>query len=188
MKQELIKGCRKNNRKSQESLYHLYAPKVIGVCRRYAIAREDADDIFQEAFINIYSSLKKTNDEIQSLDAWIRRVTVNTAINYYHKHKKYTDNLSIEYVYEESHNQDYENILSKLSMQELLKLISDLPIGCKLVFNLYTIEGYSHKEIAEKLNVSEGTSKSQLSRAKNLMKLRINHFNKVSYESIARRG
>ncbi|MBL3658727.1 RNA polymerase sigma factor [Fulvivirga sediminis] len=185
MKEDLIKGCRKNSRKAQEALYREYAPKVIGICRRYATERDDADDIFQEAFINIYSSLKKSKEEIQSLEAWIRRISVNTAINYYHKNKKYADNLSIDYAKGQDYNQEYEKILSKLSMQELLELISDLPLGCKLVFNLYTIEGYSHKEIAEKLNISEGTSKSQLSRAKNIMKTKINHSNKVRYESIA---
>ncbi len=174
MNEDLLKGCRNNKRKAQEQLYHLYAPKVMGVCRRYASNKEDANDIFQEAFINIFMSLKKDKAmQINYLDAWIRKVSANTAVSYYHKNKKYSDHVSMENMIHHSDGQDFGQILSELGKKDLLNLIDQLPLGCKLVFNMYAIEGYSHKEIADSMNISVGTSKSQLSRAKSIIQSKV---------------
>lgn len=174
MTQDLIKRCTKQNRRAQRELYNAYAPKVMGICRRYANDPEDAHDIFQEAFINVFNSFKKTKStEIKSLEAWIRRITANTAINYYYKIKKHIDHVSTEGIPPTNSGEEYEHILSMLGVQELLALIEKLPVGCKMVFNLYAIEGYSHKEIAEMMGISEGTSKSQLSRAKDIIKSKL---------------
>lgn len=185
MEDDLIKGCRKKQRKAQEALYRQYATKVMGVCRRYANTPEDANDIFQESFINIYHSLQKESARpIESLEAWIRRISANTAVSYYHKNKKHMNQLSTESVLHTSDGEAYGHILNKLRGQELLQLIDELPTGCKLVFNLYAIEGYGHKEIAEMMNISEGTSKSQFSRAKDLMKSKLKKLDHVKYRSV----
>ena len=185
MKENILTGCKKNNKKAQEELYRLYAPKVMGVCRRYAGSLEDARDIFQEAFINIYNSLKKDRAiEIESLDAWVRRISANTAVTYYHKHKKYRDQVSTDAVLQQGDGDNYGHILSRLRSKELLQLIDELPVGCRLVFNLYVIEGYGHKEIAGIMGVSEGTSKSQLSRARDIMKSKLKMLDHVKYRNV----
>jgi RNA polymerase sigma factor (sigma-70 family) len=182
MEAHWIAGCRQGHRGAQEQLYQHYAPRVMGVCRRYATTGEDAKDIFQEAFINIYKSLQK-EQTFESLDAWIRKVTANTAISYYHRHKKYQKQISTDTIVQYDDN-NYDHILSELRKEELLQLIDVLPVGCKHIFNLYVIEGYTHKEIAVLMNISEGTSKSQLSRAKDLMKSKLNGSDHVAYKRV----
>lgn len=180
MEKTWIAGCIQGKRDAQEQLYHHYSPKVMGVCRRYADTAEDAKDIFQEAFINIYKSLKKA-DQIESLDAWVRKVAVNTAISYYYKQRKHQNHLSVETIL---HHDDanYDNLLGQLDKEDLLKLISMLPSGCKHVFNLYVVEGYNHQEIAEMMDITEGTSKSQLFRAKDIMKSKLKALGHVEYQ------
>ena len=167
---ELIKGCKKNRKEAQKALYGLYAPKLMGLCRRYSKNREEAEDIFQEGFVKAFGSIGKLQSS-SMLETWLKRIFVNTAINYYHKQKRHyhhfdSDELEIE-------NNDYEDIVGKMTQQELLVFINDLPDGYRMVFNLYVLEGYNHREIAEMLDISEGTSKSQLSKAKKMLKERL---------------
>jgi RNA polymerase sigma factor (sigma-70 family) len=160
---ELIERCLKNDSRAQEFLYKRFSRRMYGVCLRFARNTMEADDILQEGFIKVFSFLKDFRHD-GSLEGWVRRTIVNTAINYYNSKQKEWSETSIDMA--ESHLSVSEDILEKISTADLLNLIHELPEGYRLVFNLYIIEGYNHKEIAEMLNISENTSKSQLSRAR----------------------
>ena len=160
---ELVDQCLKGSSKAQESLYRQFAPRMYGVCMRYARNTLEADDILQEGFIKVFQFLKDYRQQ-GSLEGWIRKIVVNTAINYYRSKVHEWDEVSIEKVAATS---DMDaSVIDRISRDELLCLIQGLPEGYRLVFNLYVIEGYSHQEIGQLLNISENTSKSQLSRAR----------------------
>ncbi|MCD4746062.1 MAG: sigma-70 family RNA polymerase sigma factor [Bacteroidales bacterium] len=144
-------------------LYKRYAPKMYGVCLRFAKNKMEADDILQDGFIKILTNIKSYRNE-GSLEGWVRKTIVNTAINFYKKNARYLKDISIEQT--EIINYDNEGIIDNLSVKELLNLVQQLPEGYRLIFNLYVIEGYTHKEISKMLKISENTSKSQLSRAR----------------------
>lgn len=180
--EKLIKGCCKGKRNYQKQLYDLYKQKLFVVCLRYTRTRLDAEDILQEAFIKIYANLKNFRQECP-LEAWMKRIVINTALNHnrgklYQFPAKDIDDM-IDYL------PDEEFTLSNFSLKELLHMIQSLPDGCKEVFNLY-IDGFKHKEIAEKLNISEGTSKSQYARAKLLLQNMIKKNESESYEHVQR--
>ncbi|MEW6470097.1 MAG: RNA polymerase sigma factor [Bacteroidota bacterium] len=161
--EELVKGCVENNPLAQKLLYERFSRKMMGVCLRYADSRDEAEDILQNAFIKIFENIE-TFKGSGSLEGWIRRIMVNTALNNYRQNKasrQKVDLDSVEYMLPGDHQ-----VSNSLDAKELLKLIQTLPAGFRTVFNLFAIEGYSHKEIAEQLNISEGTSKSQYSRAR----------------------
>lgn len=167
IEQELVKGCIKGNRKSQEEFYKIFAPKMYTICLSYANRKDDAMDILQDGFIKAFRNIKKFNSD-GSLEGWLRRIIVNTAIDYYRKHKKeipFLDSAEIQIS-----DQGKENVFSSLGLEDILGYLSRLPDGARLIFNLYAIEGYNHREIAKKLNVTEGTSKSQFNRARTLLK------------------
>ena len=168
---ELIKGCIKGDRASQKKLYCQYAPKMLGVCRRYFENVHEAEDALQEGFIKVFEHLKKYRNE-GSFEGWIRRIMVNTSINSYKSNLKNYYHSELDEV--ESDLFYDANITGTFSVEILLKLIDEMPKGYKMVFNLYEIEGYSHKEIADKLNFSENTSKSQLVKAKRYLRKKIN--------------
>lgn len=159
---ELLAGCRAGNRKSQELLYGTYARKMLAVCARYAKDNFEAEDILQVAFIKIFDKIKDFKEE-GSLEGWIRRIMVNTAIEFYRRNARLNLVLEMDEAQEQSVS---ENQFSKMNMQDLLRIIQTLSPGYRLVFNMYAIEGFSHKEIAKELGISEGTSKSQLARAR----------------------
>ena len=141
---------------------------MLAVCMRYSNSKDAAEDILQEGFIKIFKSIHQFKKE-GSFEGWIRRIMVNTALESIRKQKK-MDFTSIDSISElEINFQNEENPPDNFDTVHLLKLIQDLPKGCNIIFNLFAVEGYSHKEIAEKLNISEGTSKSQLSRARALL-------------------
>lgn len=160
---DLIKRCLNKEARAQEELYKRYAPKMYGVCLRFAKNQMEADDILQDGFIKVYLNLKSFRNE-GSLEGWIRRTIVNTAINLYKKNAKYLKDIEIEKA-GIVHDHE-EGAVDKISAKELLELIKELPTGYKMVFNLNVIEGYTHKEISNLLDISENTSKSQLSRAR----------------------
>jgi RNA polymerase sigma-70 factor (ECF subfamily) len=168
--EELINQCLENNAQAQEDFYRRYAPKMYGVCLRFAKNKMEADDILQEGFIKVFVNLKSFRNE-GSLEGWVRRTIVNTAINYYKKNAKYMKDTGIEQA-ETMQNLD-STILDKISVESLLKLIRELPSGYRMVFNLNVIEGYTHKEISEILEISENTSKSQLSRARQTLQKKV---------------
>jgi RNA polymerase sigma-70 factor (ECF subfamily) len=164
---EIIKGCLKNERKSQKLLYDKYAKYMYRICLGYVNDQDTAQDILQDGFIKIFKNIKNYNEN-GSLSGWIRKIIVNTAIDYL-RSKKRLDNL-LEYddaiKCMDNNNEGVKNI----NIEAILLKVNKLPDGARTVFNLYALEGYSHKEIAQQLEITEGTSKSQLSRAKSILK------------------
>jgi RNA polymerase sigma-70 factor (ECF subfamily) len=178
--EQLIQGCIKEDRKAQKKLYDLFAPRMMMICLRYSKSTMESEDILQESFIKIFGNLKKLR-EITNLAAWIKRIVINTALNY-QRGKLYlypmVDIGDIHLSYDEP------VALSHFRQDELLKMIQELPLGCQVIFNLFAIEGYSHKEIAEKLEISEGTSKSQYSRARSLLKQKLEEGRNDNYGKV----
>jgi RNA polymerase sigma factor (sigma-70 family) len=167
---EIIKACIKGDRKAQKQLYQLFADKMFGVCLRYADNADEAKDILQDGFIKVFLNLKQFNHK-GSFEGWVRRIMVNTALEKF-RDRSYLFAVNMEQGYE-SKDSEYDHILSELAVQDLLKLIQELSPQYRMVFNLYAIEGYSHKEICEMLNIKEGTSKSNLSRAREILKEKV---------------
>ena len=178
---QIVHGCIKGEFGSQKQLYIDYAPKMMGICLRYASSTEEAEDMMQEAFIRIYTKIHTFKFD-GPLGAWIRRVVVNTAAEIYRKEKKYGLNNDIEDHLYSFKNDDY--IIEKLAATDLLDKVQSLPNGYRIVFNLYAVEGYSHKEIAEKLQISENTSKSQYSRARASIRKMIENENSISEKAV----
>ncbi len=146
----------------QEALYRKYSRKVYGICLRYANSEMEAEDIMQEIFIKIFTRIDQYKPS-GSFEAWLKRVSINYSIEVYRRNKRLVFIDSYEGTYEDSYE---TTTLQELSAAEITKLINQLPEGYRMVFNLFAIEGYTHKDIAELMGVSEGTSKSQFSRAK----------------------
>ena len=167
MNNEILLG---NDTKSQELLYRHFAPKMYGICLRFAGNQMEADDILQEGFIKVFTKLKNFRNE-GSLEGWIRRTIINTAINYYRKNLRLSKFQDIDEIDPGIPNE--ENIYDTLSREELLNLIKELPNGYRTVFNLNVIEGYTHKEIGQMLNISDNTSKSQLTRARSILQKKV---------------
>jgi RNA polymerase sigma factor (sigma-70 family) len=171
---EIIKGCLAGNRRDQELLYRRHASKLYAVCLQYSGNNEEARDILQEGFIKIFENLGSYKHE-GSFEGWMRRITVNTALERFRSRNSLYRVDDIDQVPEtesEPENQDYAG----LEAADLLEIIRELPPKYRMVFNLYAIEGYSHKEIGEMINISEGTSKSNLSRARSILQRRVETF------------
>jgi RNA polymerase sigma-70 factor (ECF subfamily) len=173
----LIKGCINGDRKAQRKLYEHYSERLFTVSMRYCRSDLEAEDVLQEAFIKIFNKIESFRGD-SSLYYWMKRVVVHTALNN-QRSKLYmypmadVQNISIA--------MDEKLSLASFRLEELMKMIRNLPTGCSVIFNLYAIEGYTHKEIAEMLEISEGTSKSQYSRARSLLQNMIVKENKVLY-------
>ena len=166
--EELIEGCRKGSMAFQKALYERYCRKMLVVCLRYSKTTAEAEDIVQEAFIKIFQGIKDFRQE-SKLETWITRIMVNTALNAQRKKLYLYPMVDVtEMVLPEE-----EMSISGINFNQLLEMIQALPQGCQVVFNLFAIEGYSHKEIGELLGISEGTSKSQFARAKSLLQARL---------------
>jgi RNA polymerase sigma-70 factor (ECF subfamily) len=161
----IIQGCIEGERSAQKSLYEHFAGKMLGVCMRYAKDRSEAEDMLQEGFLKVFQGISKFKGE-GSFEGWVRRIMVYNAINHYkHRSRKFQEDLD-----QENYDAVYhDELLEKISAKEIVALIQHLPEGYRAIFNLYAIEGYTHKEISEKLNIAVGTSKSQYSRAKQCM-------------------
>jgi len=159
--EHIIEGLKKGDRKSQELLYKNHSPFLLSVCRRYVKNSADAEDVFIEGFYKILSKIK-TYSGTGSFEGWMRRIMVNESLMYLRKNNNFSmtlelSNVDIKYEVSYDENMDY---------QKLLKILEFLPTGYRTVFNMYVIEGYKHREIAEKLNISINTSKSQLIQAR----------------------
>jgi RNA polymerase sigma factor (sigma-70 family) len=162
---DLIEGSIRGDRRMQRELYNRFAPKMYGVCLRYAANAEEAEDILQEGFIKVFKKAGSFRGE-GSFEGWIRRIFVNTAIEHYRK-KIYLQPIT---EHEASTVEGkYLSVLDSLAEKDIIKLVQQLSPGYRTVFNMYVVEGYTHKQIAEQLGISEGTSKSQLSRAKQIL-------------------
>lgn len=169
---ELIDGCRRNDRRAQKQLYDLYAPRMLAVCMRYTGSRENAKDVMQEGFLTVFDKIGTYKGQ-GSFEGWMRRVFANQSLMYIRKNDalKYAD--EIESVPESGLGLDSGDPLGTLNAKELMELISAMPAGFRSVFNLYVLEGYSHQEIAEALGITEGSSRSQLSRGRIWLQERI---------------
>jgi RNA polymerase sigma factor (sigma-70 family) len=179
---ELIDDCIKGNEVAYECFYKKYSRKMLGICLRYSNNKSDAEDILQEGFIKVFENIKSYG-KTGSFEGWVRKIMINTAINFYKANlhfsfnEQFNDKIDIEV--------KNEDVIGKISTNELLAIVQELPEGFRIIFNLYAIEGYSHKEIAELLNISESTSRSQLARARVVLQNKINKINSMSYEKRA---
>ncbi|MDX1629534.1 MAG: sigma-70 family RNA polymerase sigma factor [Fulvivirga sp.] len=177
---KLIEKCLSDNRKAQQKLYDHYAPKMLGVCIRYVKDRDQAEEIMIGGFIKVFNKLDQFKKQ-GSFEGWIRRIMVNECLTFIRKNKSIYLEVDIEAA---RATPDYSNLESNLQAEELLQMIHELPTGYQTVFNLYAIEGYSHKEIAEHLAISENTSKSQLSRARSLLQKKLLEQEKIVKEKL----
>lgn len=162
---DLLEGCRRGDRAAQRELYNRFAPKMYGVCLRYAANAEEAEDILQEGFIKVFRKIGSFRGE-GSFEGWVRRIFVNTAIEHYRK-KVYLQPITEHE--EDTVEGNLLSVLDNLAERDIINLVQQLSPGYRTVFNMYVVEGYTHKQIAEQLGISEGTSKSQLSRAKQIL-------------------
>jgi RNA polymerase sigma factor (sigma-70 family) len=171
--EELVARCIRHDRRYQEMLYRKYADNMYSVALIYCDGEEEACDVIQESFIKVFKKLESYKFE-SSLGSWIRRIVINTALDHYRKKKREAENSQN---YSHSIELDVDNIISEINAGDLLSMIKKLPHRAAIILKLYAIEGYAHKEIAEMLDISEGTSKSQLNRARMLLKNMIAELN-----------
>ncbi|MDR2811099.1 MAG: sigma-70 family RNA polymerase sigma factor [Tannerellaceae bacterium] len=168
--QQLIESCKKGSRLAQKELYDMYSRKMMGVCLRYVNDRETAKDILQDGFVKIFTAMD-TYTGVGSFEGWMRKIFVNCALEYLRKSDvlrgavelgKTTEMLAPDY-----------SVIAEMSARELMGIVQELPSGFRTVFNLFAIEGFSHKEISEMLGITESTSRSQYTRAKQLLQRKI---------------
>jgi RNA polymerase sigma factor (sigma-70 family) len=164
---QLVKDCLKQKPEAQRQLYDAYAKTMLGICYRYTKSLKDAEDVLQDGFVKVFLHLTQYKQEGE-LGAWIRRIMVNTAINFLKRNRKYQDEM---YFTEQQHLHPVtdDNPAIILQAKELADLIRQLPPGYQAIFNLHAVEGYSHVEIGEMLGISDGTSRSQYARARGLL-------------------
>ena len=171
----IIRKCLDGNRKSQEQLYNMFSSKMFGLCLQYSNNDDDAKDILQEGFIKVFKKLGQF-DHRGSFEGWIRRIMINTAL------EKYRSNLHLFPITDremKKEEQTYEGALERLTAGDLIRLVQELSPRYRMVFNLYAIEGYTHKEISEMLGITVGTSKSNLARARGILQEKV----KILYHS-----
>lgn len=164
--QSIIAGCLQNDPLAQRELYNRYSPKMLSVCYRFAQNREDAEDMLQEGFIKVFTQIHTFQNK-GAFEGWIRRIIIHTCINLLKKNKKFHEQLSLEYA--ETVQFREETIPSMMQARQVVECIRQLPLGYRTVLNLYAIEGFSHKEIGTMLDIEESTSRSQYTRAKNML-------------------
>src|SRR5688572_81247 len=162
----IIAGCNHNHPSAQRELYNRYSSKMLSVCYRYAQSREDAEDMLQEGFIKVFTQIHTFQNK-GAFEGWIRRIIVHTCINFLKKNKKFSDNVDIAHAgYLQIKEETIPSIMQAKQVVECIRL---LPIGYRTVLNLYAIEGFSHREIGEILDIEESTSRSQYTRAKAML-------------------
>ncbi len=174
----LINGCKKGDRKTQKKLYMLLYPYCMSVCLRYTKSEYEANEILNDGFLKIFTKISQ-HDPKHSFKGWVRRIMVNTAIDHYRKANHFKHSLEISEAGNEGIDPD---VLDSFSVEEILAMVQKLPPAYQIVFNLFVIEGYNHREIGEKLGINEGTSKSNLSKARVKLKrmLQINEEQGIS--------
>ncbi len=164
--EKILKACINKDPKAQEAFYQYYSSSMYGICLRYSSQVEDAQDVLQEGFLKVFEKLSQFEGK-GKLEAWLRQVFVRTALEHYRSNKLHLNLTGIEEI-EEIGNEDFS--MATLGQQEILQIMNQMAIGYKTILNLYAVEGYAHAEIAELLGISEGTSKSQLARARQQFK------------------
>ena len=170
---DIIKECASGKLRAQEKLYRMFAPKMFGVCLRYSRDRTEAEDNLQDGFVKVFMNIHKFRHE-GSFEGWMRRIMVNVSLMKYRKQH-------VLYPVEDITNYDSpgmsDGIIEKMAADELLELVQELPPSYRMVFNLFVIEGMSHQEISEVMNISTGASKSNLARARNILKRKVVELN-----------
>lgn len=171
---QLIEECKKNSQAAFEKLYNLYAPKMKGIAYRYVGDAAKAEDVVHDSFVKIYEKIATLQNNA-AFEGWLRKIVVNESLDALKRDKKLNE------IHEESfktgafNETNEKSAYGNISAKELMDALNSLPVGYKTVFNLYVIDGFSHKEIASRFNISEGTSKSQLSKAKDQLKKKLEH-------------
>jgi len=173
----LLKACKKGKRASQKELYKIYYSYGMSICLRYSKSREEAQEILNDGFIKIFNNLDKYNIDL-SFKAWLRRILVNSAIDYYRKHHKHSNTLEIV---QDLHFDNSPDALHNLSVDEIMEMVQQLSPAYRMVFNLYVLEGYKHHEIAAELNISVGASKSNLAKARTKLRLMLEPTYNIKY-------
>ena len=168
--QQLINGCKKGDRRSQQLLYETYARKMMGVCLRYVNDRETARDVVQDGFVKVFTSMDSYEGH-GSFEGWMRKIFVNQALEHLRKNDVLRDADDLEGTSQTVCAEG--SVLADLSAADLMRLVQELPDGFRVVFNLFGIEGYSHKEISQMLGITESTSRSQYTRAKQLLQRKV---------------
>jgi RNA polymerase sigma factor (sigma-70 family) len=164
--EEIVEGCLKGNRLFQKALFDRYSPRILAICMRYTNNTDEAYDILQDTFIKVFEKIISYKNE-GSFEGWLKRICVNTALDHIRRNKmdKFTDDVdSVQFKLSSS-----QGTLDDLLAEDLMEILKSLPAGYRTVFNMYVIDGYSHKEIADHLNITESTSKSQFSRARAIL-------------------
>jgi RNA polymerase sigma-70 factor (ECF subfamily) len=184
MLQSLFERCKRGEPKAQRELYDLFKNRLMGLCRRYAGSREEAEDVLQESFIKIFGKIHQVG-EAEKAESWMKSVAVRTAIDFYHKARRQKD------IYDPGDN-SILNVeaasIDQVSDEYLVLLINHLPGKCRMVFNLFEVEGYSHTEIAAMMDITESTSRSQLHYAKTLLKEKLKGVDRPNYYERLARG
>jgi RNA polymerase sigma-70 factor (ECF subfamily) len=162
----ILQGCLGNDASAQKELYNRYSPKMLAVCYRFGHNREDAEDMLQEGFIKVFSQIHTFRNQ-GAFEGWIRRIIVHTCINNLKKNKKFSE--SVDLIHATSLQVREESVPSIVEAKQVVECIRLLPLGYRTVLNLYAIEGYSHKEISSVLEIEESTSRSQYTRAKQML-------------------
>lgn len=175
--EDLIKGCIRKERGAQKALYERYADRLLGICARYAADTAEAEDILQEGFVRIFIHIRDFSAK-GSLFNWMRKVMINTAITMYHKTLRHRYHQEIEAV--QTPARDEMPGSSDFTHEELLAVIRSLPEGYRIIFNLYAIEGFKHREIAEMLGIDVNTSKSQYSRARRVIRKKLENISRIA--------
>lgn len=168
---DLLEQCKQGDHAAQEKLYRFFAPTMLGICLRYAKNYHEAEDVMQEGFIKVFSNIARFRGE-GSFEGWIKRIMVNTSLNQYYKNKRTQSDKSFDDIREKDIENIHEDEVKeyRFSQKEMLDAIHQLPDGYRQIFNMYVFEKYKHREIAELLNISVNTSKSQLSKARVYLK------------------
>lgn len=177
----LIQSCIDGNQHSQSQLYELFVPKMFAVCLRYSKNREEAEEILQEGFVQVFRSLHNFRHE-GSFEGWIRKIMVYCCVKHYRSRIKMHPVIDISSAHVEETGT--EDVIARLGKKELLKMVQALPPRCRLVFNLYVFEGMKHREIAEQLGISEGTSKSNFFDAKVILQRAVNNSLKIAKKGL----
>ena len=169
--QDLIAGCKRKDTWAQKKLYEFYAPAMLGVCVRYIEEKEAARDILHEGFIKVLTKIESYSGA-GSFEGWMRKIFVTSALEYLRSSKALGGTITIE-SWDEAADNDSADIVQQLSAEEIIRCINELPSGFRTVFNLYAVEGYSHAEIAQLLNIQEASSRSQFARARQILQAKI---------------
>lgn len=176
--EQIIEGCLSGKRKAYNMLYRKYASAMLGICMRYCKNRDDAEDVLQEGFIKVFTKMENYRHE-GSFEGWIKRIMINSAIDHYQARLRHVFHEDVDeldgrtVISEESVHGPDSPQTADISKEKLMEMIQSLPDGYRMVFNLYAIEGLSHKEIAENLNISENTSKTQLMKARRNLRQKV---------------